>query len=93
MIYFSTLLLNFCHKKQEITECSLKLCGYINHHGTYTHQAGNRKGTGFYRLPVLVINVLFFLNKKKEMKMTEVIRMQKDIPATKLFPNPRVSQN
>jgi len=30
----STLLLNFCHKKQEIEECSLKLCGYRNHHGT-----------------------------------------------------------
>ena len=25
----------------------MKLCVYIDHHGTYTPQAGNEKGTGF----------------------------------------------
>jgi len=43
----STLLQNFCHKKQETEECSLKWCGYIDHHGTYTPLWGVRyKVTG-----------------------------------------------
>ena len=33
---FSTLLQKPCHKKQEIEECILKLCGQIHHQGTYT---------------------------------------------------------
>ena len=43
----STLLQKHCDKKQETEECILKLCGYIYHQGTYTPQAGNKKGTGF----------------------------------------------
>ena len=34
--HFSTLLQKHCNKKQETEECSLKLCGYIDNHGTYT---------------------------------------------------------
>ena len=43
----STLLQNYCNKKQETEECIFKLCGYIYHQGTYTLQAGNEKGAGF----------------------------------------------
>ena len=32
----STLLQKHCNKKQETEEFGLKLCGYIDHHGTYT---------------------------------------------------------
>ena len=52
----STLLQKHCNKKQETEEGILKICGYIYHHGTYTHQAGTNKRAGlFYRLPVLRI--------------------------------------
>ena len=40
---FSTLLLNFCNKKQETEGYCFKLCGYIYHQGTYTPQAGSEK--------------------------------------------------
>ena len=40
----STLLQNYCNKKQETEECILKLCGYIYRQSTYTLQAGNEKG-------------------------------------------------
>ena len=36
IFFISTLFLKFCHKTQEIEECSFKLCAYIDHHGTYT---------------------------------------------------------
>jgi len=44
----STLLQKHCNKKQETEECKLKLCGYIYHHGTYTHQADTEKSAGFF---------------------------------------------
>jgi len=47
-MWFSTLSLNFCNKKQETEECFLKLCGYIYHQGTYTHQAGTEKSAGIF---------------------------------------------
>ena len=57
----STLLQKHCDIKQETEECILKLCGYIYHQGTYTPQAGNKKGTGF--LPF--IGVSCWSNKPK----------------------------
>jgi len=35
-----------CHKKQETEKCSLKLCGYIDHQGTYTLQVSDRLRAG-----------------------------------------------
>jgi hypothetical protein len=44
--FISTLLLNFCHKRQETEECILKLGGYIDYHGTYTLQVSDRLRAG-----------------------------------------------
>ena len=44
----STLLQKHCNKKQETEECKLKLCGYIYHKGTYTHQAGTEESAGIF---------------------------------------------
>ena len=46
----STLLQKHCNKKQEPEECKLKLCGYIYHQGTYTHQAGTEESAEFLPL-------------------------------------------
>jgi hypothetical protein len=54
---FSTLLLNFCKKKQQTEECKLKLCGYIYRQGNYTHQAGTEKSGGFF-LPFTGVSAL-----------------------------------
>ena len=61
----STLLQKHYNKKQETEECILKLCGYIYHQGTYTPQAGNEKGAGFF--PFTGVSTLF-LNFCKENK-------------------------